>query len=810
MTPHLPGVSYSSMNKLYLIDAVGFLFRSYYAIRGMTNSKGEATNALYGFIRCLEKFRRDFEPTHLMAVFDGPNNKASRTAIHADYKSHREGMPDDLVPQLAHAMHYCELAGIPLLAIPGVEADDVIGSITKWATSKQAHVYICTSDKDLCQLVTPEVTLIQTHKDNLLIGPSEVKEIYGVHPNQITDYLGIVGDASDNIPGVPGFGPKTTTPLLEKYGTLENLLASLDELPPSKKTETLKTHQADAILSKQLATLDYLIPFDKDEKTFLAPPRDEAALFKFYQEMNFSSLLKELRLPESKSVQHLIEHPSQLEPLKSAHEICLHTSKAGISLSVKENEIYLVPLSMIPDLKPLLISKKLIGHDLKGDLHVLGFHPPHLSFDTMIASHLLDLTTSCPGEADAILSLKNQLAPQIAPLASLFEKIEMPLIPVLFTMENKGVYLDAPLLTSMSTFLKEQVEAVSKEIYEMAGEKFNIHSPKQLAVILFEKMEIPSKKKNTAADVLAEIDHPIAKAILRYRTLEKLISTYVDTLPTQINPATDRIHCTFNQCITATGRLSCQNPNLQNIPVRTAEGKKIREAFKPQKPGWVFLSADYSQIELRLLAHFSEDPTLIKAFTNKEDIHAACAATIFDIPLKEVTPELRFRAKAVNFGIIYGQGSYGLSQELGIDVAEAKQFIKKYFERYPKIEAYVEKAKQVAREKGFATTLFGRRRSLPDINSSNAFTRAQAERYAVNTPLQGSQADLIKLAMIKIDQKLKNGFMILQIHDELIFEIPQSEILNTESLVVDIMENIYPFKVPLTVNVSIGKNWGEC
>lgn len=831
------------MNKLYLLDAVGILFRSYYAIRGMTNARGESTNALYGFIRSVEKFKRDFEPTHLMAIFDGPNNKASRLKIHPDYKGHRAGMPEDLVPQLTHAMHYCKLAGIPLLSVPGVEADDTIGSITIWATVQNAHVYICTSDKDLCQLVTPKVTLVQPHKDNLMIGPDEVKELYGVHPHQITDYLGIVGDASDNIPGVPGFGPKTTIPLLEEYGTLENLLASLENLPPSKKKENLKAHTQDALLSKQLATLDFTVPFEKTESTFFLTPRDEKKLFLFYQEMNFTSLLKDMKSVGDEGNYHLIQDLPSLEALikklEHASEICIHTDP-GISLSIQEKEAFYIPLDeslpkdlILGKLRSLLHAKKIFGHDLKRDLHFLknhGMNPSPLSFDTMIASYLLTpeknnhslehlslehfgktLTGSSPSEkTDFIFRLKNLFASQLGDLLPLFYDIELPLTAVLFKMEENGIYLDVPLLQSMSSFLKEQIEKVSKEIHEMAGEVFNIHSPKQLAVILFEKMNLPSKKKNTSADVLLELTHPIAKAVLRYRTLEKLCSTYIDTLPTQVNATTHRIHCTFNQTVTATGRLSCQDPNLQNIPVRTPEGRKIREAFKPELPGWVFLGADYSQVELRLLAHFSEDPTLIKAFKNKEDVHAACAATIFDVPLHAVTNDMRFKAKAVNFGIIYGQGSYGLSQELGIDVADAKLFIKKYFDLYPKVHAYLEKNKEDARRLGYASTLLGRRRPIPDINSSNAFIRAQAERYAVNTPLQGSQADLIKLAMIKINQNLTKGKMILQIHDELIFEIPQSEIIATESLVVNIMETIYPFKVPLTVNVSIGKNWGEC
>ncbi|MCH9614449.1 MAG: DNA polymerase I [Chlamydiia bacterium] len=858
-----------SMNDLYILDAVGFLFRSYYAIRGMTNKDGASTGALYGFIRSVQKLITDFSPGQIVAVFDGPNNKASRVAIYADYKGHREGMPEDLIPQLGLAIEYCKLAGIPLMQVEGVEADDTIASIATWAENLGSNVFICSSDKDLAQLVSKKVRMLNTGKDNLLIDEKKVEEIYGVRPDQILDYLAIVGDSADNIPGLPGFGPKTATTLLAEFDTLDELLKNADKLK-GKKRETVENESEIALISKRLATLDMTIDFPKDPEFFHVNEPDHEGLQKLFHEMNFKTLLETQATSDTNVSYHIVEDVEAfVQKFKDVPHLCfdtetdsLNTMQArmvGIGFSVNAGEGYYIPINddeTVEKLRPLLENTPLIAHNLKYDLHVLANHgifPKKLHFDTMIASYILSPHANRHG-LDALslehfgfkktpikeligtgkkqISMRDVPIEKVGPyccedvdytyrlfelfdkqlsgkLLELFKNVEMPLLPILLKMERTGIYLDVEELKTKSTVLKAVIEKHSSEIFAIAGEEFNINSPKQLAAILFDKLEIPVKKRTTRADVLEAMTHPIAREILAYRSAEKLRSTYVDALPLQVNPNTHRIHCSFNQAGTATGRLACQDPNLQNIPIRSEEGRKIREAFKA-KDGCSFLSADYSQIELRLMAHFSGEEKLINAFKDGADIHASCASIVFDVPLDEVTSEMRSKAKAVNFGIIYGQQAFGLSQGLAIDLKEAAKFIKAYFEKYPKVKAFIEESKETVRKEGHSTTLLGRERPIPEISSPNGMIRSASERLAVNTPLQGSQADIIKLAMIEIDKQVDQAPMILQIHDELIFEVPDNAIEHVKHQVVTIMENIYPLSIPLTVDVSIGKNWGEC
>ena len=891
------------MKKLYILDAVSFLFRSYYAIRQMTNQRGESTNALYGFIRSVQKIIKDYAPANLVAVFDGPDNKQSRTEIYQHYKAHREGMPDDLFPQLDLAIDYCEYAGIPYLAEPGVEADDIIGAIAKWAEKQGTEVFICSSDKDLCQLISDRVFMVNTHKDNLLIDREKVEEIYGVKPEQIVDYLAIMGDKSDNIPGIPGFGPKTAATLLQEYGTLENLLSKLDKMKNQKRAEKIREYKDDALLSQRLARLIVDIPFPKKTDFFEFKSPDVSKLNELYRDMNFSSLLKELGqeseippMEEKKVAEHQDEelHYEIVDDEKALTELigklqektslCLDTETTalhpiearlvGIGLGSEPKSAWYIPTNgklglerVLHAIKPLLENPQIAfyGHNLKYDIHVLknhGIEVANIGFDTMLASYLLnpqnnrhgldqlalekfgkvktpikdligtgkkqksmldvpidEVEPYCCEDVDYTCRLQEVFAEEIEKrhLGKILYEIELPLIPVLVDMERFGMYLDKERLHKMSGEMAELLKGIEKQIYDFAGEEFNIKSPKQLSHILFEKLEIKTgaKKQSTRADVLESLkkDYPIAAKILEFRTFEKLRSTYVDTLPLQVNPETKRIHCSFMQSVTATGRLSCKDPNLQNIPIRTTEGKKIREAFMPDRPDWCYLAADYSQIELRLLAHLSQDPTLISAFKSNEDIHASTAATVFDVPLEAVTPAMRSQAKAVNFGIIYGQQAFGLSQILGIEIKEASNFIKKYFEKYPQINAFLETCKKQVRDSGVAVTMTGRQRPIPEINSPNGMIRAAAERLAVNTPLQGSQADIIKQAMIQIHHALKEenlGHMVLQIHDELIFELPDRNVKHVKTLVKEIMENIVELSVPLIVNIAIGKNWGEC
>jgi DNA polymerase I len=888
------------MSNLYVVDALNFLFRAYYAIGPITNLKGESTNALYGFIRSVFKIIKDFSPEYLAVVFDAPDNKKSRTDIYSEYKSHRTGMPEDLFPQLEKALHFCEIAGIPYLSVAGVEADDTIGSIALWAETKGIDVFLCSSDKDLCQLVSDHIFCINPHKDNLLIDRAKVKELFGIYPEQMIDYLAMVGDASDNIPGLEGFGPKTAASLLSQFGSLHAILADPDKVS-GKKKETLITGKETALLSQKLATIHTEVDFPKKLEFFQLKEPDLGKVREFYHEEHFMSLLKEMSMPEAPvspreeaiAISYeLVDEPKDLETLitklEQQIEICVDTETTdwrpmraelvGIGLGFKTGAAWYVPMNgnlgkeiALKVLRPLLENPhiRFIGHNIKYELHVLcnaGIALGPIGFDTMVASYLISphtpkhglderslekfgkvkipiedligkgkkqttmdtvdiekICTYCCEDVDYTLRLKTVFEKEMEKegVLSVFEQMEIPLIPVLMRMERHGIYVDLDRLHTMSDELQKEIKALEKDIYAMAGETFNLNSPKQLSAVLFEKLKIRAPKKtatgySTAADVLEELqtEAPIVKKIIEYRLLEKLRSTYVDALPSQVFAKTHRIHCTFNQSVAATGRLSCQDPNLQNIPVRSAAGKKIREAFKPQKPHWSFLSADYSQIELRLLAHLSEDPILTKAFREGEDIHAFTASIVFDVPLKEVTPAMRYQAKAVNFGIVYGQSPFGLSQELGIDYKDAAAFIETYFKRYKRVKEFLEFCKEAVRKTGRAVTLTGRQRPIPEIYSKNPMLRAQAERLAVNTPLQGTQADLIKLAMIDIDAYLLQhpdlGMMILQIHDALLFEAPDAHLKQLSQHVKHRMESIMSFSVPIVVDISIGKNWGEC
>lgn len=889
------------MENIYIIDASGYIYRAYFAIRNMTNAKGESTNALFGFIRSVLKLIKDFNPEHLISVFDGPNNGKLRKEIYPAYKAHRSEMPGDLLYQIAWAEQFCELLGIPKLKIEGVEADDTMGTIAKWAESINAKSYLCTSDKDMCQIVNDHIFILNTHKDNLILGKNQILENYGVLPTQFVDWLSITGDASDNIPGLPGFGPKTASDLLQKYGSLDHILEN-PNLLSGKKKETVLEKSDEALLSRQLVLLNCSVEIPKNPDFFKLQKPNFDHLKAFYSSMNFSSLLKELDQKEQNSENStnqneecdyiLVDDDTSLDAL-CAHlskqkEICFDTETTslnvmdanlvGIGFSLEPKKAWYVPLfgslgteKVIPKLKKIFENPQLgfYGHNVKYDYQILlnaGIKVANVVFDTLLASYLLNshsrqhsldhlsleyfgkvkiaftdligkgknqiplkdvdiasVCTYCCEDVDYTCRLKKILEPELEKrkLFNLFKNLELPLLKVLVEMERNGIYLNKDHLKSLQQDIESDISVLTKEIYAFAGEEFNLNSPKQLSDILFSKLQIKAPKKtatglSTNVEVLEFLkkEHKIAEKILDYRSLEKLRSTYIEKLPIQINEKTGRIHCTFNQLGAATGRLSCQDPNLQNIPVRTELGRKIREAFCPEKNGWSYLACDYSQIELRLLAHLSEDPSMLQAFQNHEDIHTHTASIIFNTPLEDVTKEMRYRAKAVNFGIVYGQQAYGLSQELQISVKEAADFIEMYFKKYPKVKEYMEASKEKARVDGKTVTITGRERLIPEINSKNFMLKNAAERLAINTPLQGSAADLIKMAMLNIDKILKKGknfgFMILQIHDELIFEIPDFELLSLEPLIKNGMENVLKLKVPLIVDMAIGKNWKEC
>jgi DNA polymerase-1 len=882
------------MNKIYVVDAVNFLFRSYYGIGPMTNKEGQSTSALYGFIRSVQKLIRDFSIDHLVAVFDGPDNKKSRRAVYAEYKMHRKGAPEDLFPQFDWAYEYCERAGIPTLCVEGVEADDAMAAVAVWAEKQGANAYLCSSDKDLAQLVSPHIFMIHPHKENLLIDEAKVKEIFGVRPNQILDYLAIVGDASDNIPGMEGFGPKTAASLLEEFGTLDNILAHPEKVKGEKKQETIRSQKQVALMSRELATLDVKVPVPQEAEFYRITATDKQKLYDFFHRMNFQSLLREIGSePPPKKVgkrqtdqrhYHLVEDPKELfATLAKEKEVCIDTETTdlspmkaelvGIGFSVEPGTAWYVPYrkEILPDLLHFFYNAdcSFYGHNIKYDSHVLenlGIHLKKISFDTLIASYLLNPQTRvhnldalcldkfqkvkipieqligkgknqismrdvpldqikeyCCEDADYTVRLKELFTEELEErkLLHILKEIELPLLSILAQMERTGIFLDAAKLRTQGSEIVKEIEELKRKIFQLSGEEFNLNSPKQLSQILFQKLGLkqPARKKtefSTSADVLEDLseEHEIARLLLEYRALEKLRSTYIEALPESIHPETGRIHCTFNQSVAATGRLSCQDPNLQNIPVKTKEGNAIRSCFRPQKIGWSFIGGDYSQIELRLLAHFSEDPELVKAFRSNRDIHTYTASLVFGVPEAEVTPEMRNGAKTVNFGILYGQGPFGLSQQLRISMREASEFIKTYFERYPRVQDYLESCKEEARKKGVSKTLTGRERPIPELHNKNPAIRAAAERLAINTPLQGTAADLIKLAMIQIDKTLTEkhleGNMILQIHDELIFEVPGDEVSLFQQLVKEKMENVFQLNVPIVVHIAVGKNWAEC
>lgn len=883
--------------KLFVLDVSGFIFRAYFALPPMTNAKGESTNALFGFIRSVFKLFKDFSATHVVAVFDGPDNKKQRRALYEGYKANRTREVEDLPQQIERAKLFCNLMGIPQVEIEGVEADDAMGSVALWAKDLGIEVYLCTSDKDLCQLVGPGIFVLNPWKENLIMDASKVEEAFGVFPEQIIDYLAIVGDASDNIPGLPGFGPKTAVQLLKQFGTLDEILARYDQVPGKKKQETLQQEADIARLSKQLATIQTSIDFPKDDTFFALGKPSITKLKEFYHEMGFHSLLKELEaiqetIPEEKTSYYLVDDETTLkqliETLSKHEEIAFDIAGShirpmlampvGFGFSIQSGTAYYVPANgslgaeiVLKNLKPFFENPKIsfYGHNVKYDLHVLanvGIHIANLSFDTILASYLLNsgsrrhsldqlalhyfgkvktsikaligtgkkeitldqapiekVSDFCCEDVDYTLRIKKILAEELRnrDLDKLLFEIELPLTRDLYKMERAGMALDLDTLAAFSKENKLELLAREEEVFALAGVKFNLNSPKQLSEVLFKKLGIQPLKKtatglSTNADVLEMLakEYPIAEKILAYRTLEKLRSTYIETLPEEVNPLTGRIHPTFSQVIAATGRLACQDPNLQNIPVRTPQGRRIREAFRPQKKGWSYLAADYSQIELRLLAHLSEDPNLLKAFREGEDIHASTASLVFGVPLERVSSLQRHQAKAINFGILYGQQAYGLSQELGIDIRVAADFIQAYFARYPSVQAFIEGCIEMARKTGKSVTMIGREREIPEIFSTNAIIRSAGERLAVNTPLQGSAADLIKLAMLEMNaalaQKNLQSFMVLQVHDELIFEAPDSELEELAPLVKTIMEGVFHLKVPLQVDIMIGKNWAEC
>jgi len=886
---HLSMDPHSNKSSLYIIDGNSYIYRAFYAVRGLTTSSGLPTNAIFGFTNMLLKIINEKSPDMLAIVFD-PKGPTRRHIEYKEYKAHRPPMPRDLIPQIPYIHRLVEAFRIPVFIREGQEADDVIASLARRAESEGKEITIVTGDKDILQLVGQHIKVYDTLKDKIYEA-KDVEERFGVLPDRMVEIMGLMGDASDNIPGVPGIGEKTAQSLIKKYGTIENVLRNAQEITKPKLRHTLMESAGLARLSRDLAILHTDIPLEISYESLKHKGPDNEALLQILRELEFTSLLKYVEQEPQKggSYQTILEEKSfheLLHTLSSIQEFCFDTETTslnpmqaeliGISFAVTPGAAYYLPLKHVytgapkqidadyalSKLKPIMENPTIhkIGQNIKYDLLVLGHYGidvKGISFDTMIASYLLnpgkashsmdalaleylnyktltyadvtgsgkkqigfaevdvDTATRYSGEdADITLRLKYTLAPLLHEqnFDMLFQDMEMPLMEVLADIERTGVMIDANFLFNISKKLGKDMAGIEKNIYTLAGTEFNINSTKQLAEILFKKLNLtPIKKTKTGFSTDVDV-HPLPAEILKYRTFAKLKSTYVDALPLMINPKTGRLHTSLNQTVTSTGRLSSSEPNLQNIPIRTDVGREIRKAFIAAD-GASLLSADYSQIELRILAHMSNDPALIQTFRQDKDVHTRTASEIFDLPPEEITSEMRRKAKAVNFGIIYGISAFGLAQDIGVSNSEAKRYIDNYFTQFPQVRTFLDKTIQDAKASGFVTTLFGRRRFIPELASSTLAIRNFGERTAVNTPIQGTAADLIKLAMIHIQARLaKQHFtskMILQVHDELVFEIPDHEINAMQKLVKEEMESVLTLSVPIKVEIGVGKNWDE-
>lgn len=925
-------------NKLFLLDAYALIYRAYYAfIRNpRINSKGQNTSAVFGFVNTLEEILRKENPTHIAVVFDSPL-PSFRHIKYEEYKAQREPTPEDIKASIPIIKEILQTYNIPILEIPGYEADDVIGTIAKKMATQKVNVYMMTPDKDYVQLVDDHIFIYKPRYGNNdfdILDKEKVLEKYSLsHPMQMIDMLALMGDTSDNIPGCPGIGPKTAQKLLKEFGSVENILNNTDKLKGAIKNK-IEENKDRILFSKFLATIKTDVPIEVKIEDFKRKEIDEEALKRIFEELEFRSLLTRVLKNESqkngtkKPVQGMLfenettkfennttEPHSLSENTPSIHStqhtyrmvkeekklielcnkicsqksVCFDTETTGVnpllselvglSFAYKEGEAYYVPIDddrekaqqKVDIFRPFFEDEKIekVGQNIKYDILELRNYDIQVKgklFDTMIAHYLInpeiphgmdymakmylnyttihideligpkgknqknmrdiDQETVCKyaaEDADITLKLKNILEKELREnkLEQLFNEIESPLIYVLADMEWTGVRLDLEALEQLAEEYRKEMNQIEKEIIEMAGIEFNINSPKQIGEILFDKMKIidnPKKTKtgqySTSENELEKLrsKHPIIEKILEQRSLKKLLSTYIEAFPQLINPKTGKIHTSFNQTATATGRLSSSNPNLQNIPIRDERGKEIRKVFIPDE-GCTFLSADYSQIELRIMAHLSKDKNMIEAFNKGQDIHAATASKIFKIPLEEVTPDMRRKAKTANFGIIYGITPYGLSQRLGISRSDAKKLIEEYFTTFSGVKRYMDESIAKAREQGYVETIFGRKRFLPDINSQNAVVRGYAERNAINTPIQGSAADIIKVAMNKIYKRLSDGEykskMILQVHDELDFNVHLNELDEVKNIVVYEMENAYPLVVPLKTDCNHGANWLE-
>ncbi len=895
----------SEQPDLVLVDGSSYLFRAFHALPPLTNSRGEPTGAVVGVVNMLNRLLKDYHPRYMAVVFDAPG-KTFRDDLYAEYKANRPPAPDELKAQIPLLHQVVEAMGLPLLMEEGVEADDVIGTLARRAAAQGLQVLISTGDKDMAQLVDDHITLIDTMTGRKL-DRAGVEAKFGVPPERIADWLALVGDSSDNIPGVPGVGPKTAAKWLQQYGSLDAIVANADAIK-GKVGEKLRASLDQLPLARELATIrtDLPLAIDLDDLTPRAPDRE--TLRRLFEQMEARRLLQSLAAddqpkddpppPDTGGDYQVILEEAQLDDwiarLEKAELFAIDTETTsldymqarlvGLSLAVAPGEAAYLPLAhdyqgaprqldqaaVLERLRPLLEDpgRPKVGQNLKYDLTILARHGVALAglrYDTMLESYVLDATATrhdmdslarkyldyrttayhqvagkgrnqlsfdqipldqaapyAAEDADITLRLHQTLWPRLAEepgLRRVFEEIEMPLVPVLSRMERTGVRIDTQRLRRQSQELAAELQALEEQAHQLAGHPFNLGSPKQIGQVLFDELGLevirktPKGAPSTSEEVLQELaarGHELPAVILRHRSLAKLKSTYVDKLPEMVDPDTGRVHTSYHQAVAATGRLSSSDPNLQNIPVRTEEGRRIRKAFVPE-PGWKMVAADYSQIELRIMAHLSGDPGLIEAFRQGLDIHAATAAEVFGYPgPDQVDPEARRRAKAINFGLIYGMSAFGLARQLGIGRDEAQDYIDLYFARYPGVRAYMERIRKQAHERGYVETLFGRRLYLPDIRARGP-RRAAAERTAINAPMQGTAADIIKRAMIQIDrwieQKKPPVRMIMQVHDELVFEIHPDGLDNATAEIRTLMENAARLDIPLLVDIGIGDDW---
>ncbi|PVV16664.1 MAG: DNA polymerase I [gamma proteobacterium symbiont of Ctena orbiculata] len=890
-----------------LIDGSSYLFRAYHALPELSNSRGEPTGAIVGVVNMLRRLISDFDPDYMAVVFDAPGG-SFRNEIYADYKANRPPMPDDLRIQIEPLHEIVRALGLPMLVIPGVEADDVIGTLARQATEEGIETLISTGDKDMAQLVNAHVTLINTMSETTT-DAAGVVEKFGVRPDQIIDYLALVGDAVDNIPGVPKCGPKTAAKWLGSYDTLDNLIAHAAEIK-GKIGENLRAALPQLPLSRELATIKLDVTLDQGPTDLKTRERDSERLRHYYQWMESNRLLASLGDEAPDGEQKPVTQPqANYEMLLSERALegwigrleksdlfafdtettsldYMQAELVGLSFAIEPGEAAYVPVghdypgapeqlsleSVLTHMKPLLENPglKKVGQNLKYDMSVLaryGIAMRGIAYDTMLESYVLDATATrhdmdslakrylehetihfetiagkgkkqltfdqielelaapyAAEDADITLRLHQYFWPKLESensLKKLLTEMEVALIPVLSRMERNGVTIDSAMLRSQSDELAKSMHQLEQQAYALAGHSFNLGSPKQIGEIFFTELKLPVIAKtpkgapSTAESVLVELaeqGHELPAVILEHRGLSKLKSTYTDKLPEMANPETGRVHTSYHQAVAATGRLSSTDPNLQNIPVRTEAGRRIRQAFIPQQ-GWKMLAADYSQIELRIMAHLSGDEGLLRAFSAGEDIHRATAAEVFEEPLDRVTAEQRRSAKAINFGLIYGMSAFGLARQLGIERGAAQEYVDLYFKRYPGVQAFMDRTRQLAHDQGYVETLFGRRLYLPDINAKNHQRRAAAERTAINAPMQGSAADIIKRAMLAVDRWIERSApparLLMQVHDELVFEVDQSYVTDAIEIITSHMEQAADLSVPLLVDVGVGDNWDQ-